>query len=294
MSDTHNSPEFSLIISTLGSAKHLRQGLASILMQTYDSFEVIIVDQNDSGDLLQIIEVFRETGKIRYTKSKVGLSRGRNAGLIIARGRIIGFPDDDCEYPVTLLADVKAEFLSHDNASAICVRCCDHAGHDSAGRLDRKGGLVTKSNVWSRVVSVGIFVQADILKEIGAFDENIGLGSNTPYQSGEETDLMLRLISLDRSAYYNPNLTVFHPRGSHRITTSQIDRAYDYGLGKGRILRRYKYRKREIALHFAKPVLGALMAIIGGNLGLARLRLQRAKGRFDGWRSSLPSALERQ
>lgn len=286
-------PEFSLIISTFGPAERLREVLVSILEQSYGSFEVIVVDQNNTNHVHRITEEFIKIGKFNYIKSQVGLSKGRNAGLALARGRIVGFPDDDCQYPVTLLTDVKARFLNYHNASGICVRCCDYDGQDSAGRSDRKSGLVTKSNVWRRAVSIGTFLKSDVVKKVGTFDENIGLGSGTPYQSGEETDLLLRAIFCGYKIYYDPNINVIHPRNSQRITLDHINRSYAYGLGKGLLLRRYKYRKREVALHCTKPLLGALLAISNGNLGLARLRCARAKGRFDGWRSSMPLVLAR-
>lgn len=294
MTLSENDPEFSLIISTLGAAERLRQGLTSILTQTYGSFEVIIVDQNEDDHVRRMIEPFLVTRKLHYIKSQVGLSKGRNAGLLMARGRIVSFPDDDCQYPATLLADVKAQFLRHPDASGICVRCCDHNGHDSAGRSDRICGFITKSNIWRRAVSIGIFLKIDAVKEAGNFDENLGLGSNTPYQSGEETDMLLRVISRGRKVYYESCLNVFHPRDLQKITSNHIKRAYAYGLAMGLLLRRYNFRKREIALHCARPVLGALLALISGNLGLARLRCARAWGRLDGWKSSLPSAINQE
>lgn len=290
MASAESTPEFSLIISTIGQAERLRQGLESIIRQTYDSFEVIVVDQNTTDHVFKIVSEFAETGRVFYTKSAVGLSKGRNAALAKARGRIVGFPDDDCEYSPTLLADVKARFLAHDDVAGICIRCCDHDGRDSAGRSDRIGGEVTKTNVWSRAISVGIFLKTSIIKDIGGFDENIGLGSNTPYLSGEETDLILSIISRGHRLHYDPSLSVFHPRGSSSITSYHIRRAYAYGLGKGLVLRRYNYRKREILIYCARPVIGAVWAILCGNVSLARFRLARAKGRFEGWICRYPVA----
>lgn len=289
MANLSPSPEFSLIISTLGPADRLRQCLASIMEQSYSSFEVIVVDQNATDHVRKIVAEFRETGKVHHTRSQVGLSKGRNAGLALARGRIVAFPDDDCEYPVTVLADVKAWFLSDDDLSGICIRCCDRDGRDSAGRSARKKGLVTKSNVWGRGVSVGIFLKAEVTKEIGGFNEDLGLGSKTPYQSGEETDLLLRLISRGCKIHYEPSLRVLHPRMSSKITSDDINMTYNYALGAGRVLRRHKYNKFVVAWHCLRPILGAFAAIASGKLNLAQLRYRRAIGRFDGWRSSLPS-----
>ena len=286
-------PEFSLVISTLGPAEGLAECLASIMAQTLESFEVIIVDQNDSDHVGRITEKYIGRGNLRYTRSGVGLSKGRNSGLAMARGRIVGFPDDDCDYPATLLAEVKAKFLTKRNASGVCVRCVDHQGNASAGRSDRRSGFITKSNVWRRAVSIGMFLDTDAVRKAGGFDESIGLGSNTPYLSGEETDLLLTLLSQGHQVYYEPALNVYHPPDPVTIMPNHLSRAYSYGMGKGFVLRKHKYEVQQVIIHFAKPVFGVVLAIVLGNLPLARLRFRRAKGRYDGWRSSVPKYQKR-
>jgi GT2 family glycosyltransferase len=290
MDDPGTRPEFSLIISTIGPAPRLRSALQSLVAQSYESFEVIVVDQNETDHVRRIVAEFSRSGKGHYTRSGVGLSKGRNAGLAMASGRIVGFPDDDCEYPPTLLASLKEHFVRHGSASGACVRCCDHDGQDSAGRSDRTSGWISKTNVWSRAVSVGIFLRTERIREIGGFDERIGLGSNTPYLSGEETDLLLNLLSRGHKLYYDPGLNVYHDRGSSKITWYHIKRSYAYGLGKGLVLRRHAYRKREVAIHCIRPILGAVVAVLTGNLSLALFRAARAKGRFDGWNSQYPAS----
>lgn len=286
-------PLFSLIISTLGPAEDLIQCLSSIMAQTLDSYEVIVVDQNETDHVRAITDAFATSGKVRYTRSGVGLSKGRNAGLVLARGRIVGFPDDDCYYPATLLQDVRERFARHGNVSGICVRCIDHLGHDSAGRSDRRGGLITKRNVWRRAVSVGMFLDIACVRQASGFDESIGLGSNTPYLSGEETDLLLKIVREGHRVIYDPLLHVFHPPNPLVITSKHIKRSYAYGMGKGLLLRRHEYRNHHVALHIMKPVIGALLAAAKGDLALAQLRLRRAKGRYDGWKSYLPEPLNR-
>lgn len=279
-------PEFSLIISTVGPAEGLVDCLASFMAQTYGSFEVIIVDQNRTDHVRAMAETFLGSGKVHYTTSAIGLSKGRNTGLALARGRIVAFPDDDCDYPDTLLADIRAQLRSRADTSGICVRCADHQGNDSAGRSDRRSGMITKSNVWQRAVSVGMFLQADAVREAGGFDETIGLGCSTPYLSGEETDLLLSIIGNGHKVYYDPALNVFHPPSPTEITPKLIARSYAYGMGKGLVLRKHDYKLHQIAIHLLKPVLGAVLAALRGDVPLAKLRLTRAKGRLDGWISS--------
>ncbi len=291
--DRPADPVFSLIISTIGPAEDLARGLSSIMAQTFTDFEVIVVDQNVTDHVRAITAPFLASGKVRYIKSGVGLSKGRNAGLALARGAIVGFPDDDCYYPASLLEQILQRFASHEDASGICVRCIDYRGYDSAGRSDRRGGLITKQNVWSRAVSVGMFLKTDATLQAGGFDERIGLGSNSPYLSGEETDLLLTLVGQGHRIYYDPLLHVFHPPNPPVITPRHIVRSYAYGMGKGLLLRRHEYRHHHVALHVVKPVLGAIVAVLRGNLALAQLRIKRAKGRYDGWRSYLPEVADR-
>ena len=101
----------SLIMPTINVTTELDLFLKSLKAQTYKDFELIVVDQNEGNEVFEIVKDYEEDFKIKYVKSdEKGLSLNRNRGLILMKGEIVGFPDDDCEYSSDTLEKV-VEFL---------------------------------------------------------------------------------------------------------------------------------------------------------------------------------------
>jgi GT2 family glycosyltransferase len=133
-------------------------------------------------------------------------------------------------------------------------------------------------------VSTSIFLRRETFDRIGNFDESLGLGCNTAFQSGEETDVLLRAISSGYKLYFDPALKVLHPHPLSPNDAGSAGRAWSYGLGMGRVLRMHGYSFGLLASHIAWPIMGAFLAMATGKVALAHLRLARAAGRISGWR----------
>ncbi len=93
-------PRVTLIVPTLDRPRFLERALRSLEEQTVQDFEVIVV--NDGGrDPAAVLESFRPRlgggGRltvVHHDRNR-GLSAARNTGLRLARGRYVGFLDDD-------------------------------------------------------------------------------------------------------------------------------------------------------------------------------------------------------
>lgn len=101
----------SIIIPLYNKKDSIGSSVRSVLNQTYDSFEIIIVDDGSSDGSDEIVKSFKDN-RIRYIyKSNGGVSSARNRGILESRGEWILFLDaDDILYPDalnTLLAPVK-------------------------------------------------------------------------------------------------------------------------------------------------------------------------------------------
>ena len=98
------SPTFDLVVGTLGRVDELGRLLDSLEAQTYRSFRVLVVDQNED-DRAEAVLSRRDLDLVRLS-SAPGLARARNVALDRVEADVVGFPDDDCRYPPALLADV--------------------------------------------------------------------------------------------------------------------------------------------------------------------------------------------
>lgn len=101
----------------------LRESIESILNQTYQDFELIIIDDGSSNDIYKIIESYQDR-RIRFYKNEInlGVAKTRNKLLELAEGEYVAFQDsDDISLPNRLAKQV--EFLNSNKE--ISILGCD-------------------------------------------------------------------------------------------------------------------------------------------------------------------------
>jgi glycosyltransferase involved in cell wall biosynthesis len=93
------SPKVSIILPTYNRAYVISRAIKSVLNQTYQDFELIIIDDGSTDNTEELIGGF-STEKIRYVRrgEKRGVCAARNAGLRVAGGTYIAFQDSDDEW----------------------------------------------------------------------------------------------------------------------------------------------------------------------------------------------------
>jgi glycosyltransferase involved in cell wall biosynthesis len=276
---------YSILLATVDREKEVCHFLGSLAHQTWPNFEVILIDQNPDGRLIPVMERYRNSFSIRQVRSNRGHSRALNTGLMHATGDVIAFPDDDCWYDPDLLARVAALLAAHPECSGVTGREIVEPGFASGGRWDRCAGKVTRRNIWRRAISFSIFLQRAAAQRY-QFDESLGVGAQTPWGAGEETDYLLRLLRDGHSLHYDPSIAIWHQGRSGPYTAQTYSKARRYGMGIGRVLRKNEYALPFVAPHIVRPAAGALLALIRGNLDKARYHWSICSGRAGGWLSN--------
>ena len=95
MSET---PYFSIIVPMYNAARYIKICIDSILAQTFQDFEVIIVDDVSTDDSYKICtELYGDNKKVRLLRHEENQGEGptRNTGIKNAHGKYIGFVDND-------------------------------------------------------------------------------------------------------------------------------------------------------------------------------------------------------
>ena len=273
--------KFSLILATVGRTAEIDRLLKSLESQNDVDFELIVVDQNEDNRLDSILEAYHQSMNITHIKSARGLSRARNVGLKYITGDVIAFPDDDSWYPESTLEKVKNILISSDLDGVSC-RCVDTNGNDSAGKFSKDDGIIDKYNVWNRATSATIFLKSSVIERIDPFDESLGVGSGTIYGAGEETDFLLNALKKGAKIYYTPEIKVFHPNPSLVYNDKTIKRAYSYGCGIGKVIKKHNYPFWYKLKVLIRPLGGCVLSLLELRVSKARYHMNAFIGRLRG------------
>ena len=280
-----------LIIATRVRVATLDRFLAALASQTYDDYEVILVDQNDDDRLVAVVARYDKEMRLIHLRTSPGLSHSRNVALAIEGGSVVGFPDDDCWYAPNVLEQVDALFRTQPHIDGLAGRCATPMGVSPGPRWSRRSGQITRRNVWYRGVSSTVFLRRWVIDAVGAFDESLGLGASTEWQSGEETDYLLRALKVSANFHYDPTLVVYH-EASALEGAAAVVRTLRAGRGTGRVLRKHGYQPAHALAVCTRPLAGAALDIAVGRMEEARIHWALSRGRISGWTRSDTSRIE--
>jgi hypothetical protein len=273
----------SLIVATLGERpEDLSALLQSLITQVNFISEIIIVDQNpDRHRIPNLLAQFRDALPILHTRSEPGLSRARNQGLPFAKGKLVAFPDDDCLYSPGLLEWVADWFESNVEYDILAVGVRDPAGVPSGNRWPHGSCEIKPLNAFRTTFSSSLFLFTD-LAQSAQFDVQLGVGSGTPYGSGEETDYILRLLHMNARGRFDRTRHVIHPRRDMLSGCASQSRAQAYGFGMGHVLRINSLRGLWMSF-LAYNCARSGLVLLRGNLEGARLCLKQTQGLWNGF-----------
>ena len=226
--------KLSLVCATYNRTVELVRLLNSLSEQKYKDFELVIVDQNKKGLLNNLIEKYSTKIDIKHVNTENnGLSRARNIGVKYSCGDVLAFPDDDCWYEYNVL-DSVVEYLSTIKSCGLLSVGLYNENTELFRRFYPEKVNINSGNALKIACSSTIFIKKSLFIEVCGFNNRLGLGNI--YGSGEETDLLYKVLSLNIEAYYNPEIKIYHKENKF---TRSFSSTITYGLGMGVVLRRY-------------------------------------------------------
>lgn len=123
----------SIITPMYNAEKTIAQTIESVLKQSYDNWEMIIMDDCSSDKCAEIVRSYQEKdNRIHYYReeSNCGVARTRNDAVLKAEGRYLAFLDSDDIWKADKLKR-QIEFMEQ-NEAAFCYTACsviDEAGN---------------------------------------------------------------------------------------------------------------------------------------------------------------------
>ena len=280
------APRFAAILPTLNRPADLEACLRSIAAADPRPAEVVVADQGADRSLEPLAGAF---GARYLHLDRRGLSRARNAALRTAASPWLWFPDDDCTAAPDLFKRVAAALARTPGAAFVAAHVRSPAGRPIMKGMDgRERALATPADTLATVMSPGLFVSARALAQAGAFDESFGVGAEWP--SGEESDLLFRLLALGETGLYVPDAVVTHPDPYRSLDDAeQVRRARLYGRGWGALFAKHAAGPQGPAFaamqrRFETRALGgAVLSALTLRPSRARRQWQSWLGRREGW-----------
>ena len=245
-----SKPIVSIIIPTFKRNLSLKRAIDSVLNQTFNEFEIIVVDDNNEGSRYRkinekLMEDYKDNEKVIYIKHQQNLNgaAARNTGIKFSKSKYIAFLDDDDEFLEKKL-ELQINLLEKLDNSWGAVYC----GHSkyrnnkldfiylnsSSGNL--KINLLLKENHFA--AGSTLLIRRTILNELNGFDIS--------FSQHQDWELLMRFFEKYKIAYVNQNLV--------KINLSDKSNTENLIITKEKFLKKYEEDIENFPLNLQKEI----------------------------------------
>jgi len=227
---------FSIVMPAYNAEQFIKRSVESVLEQTYQEFELIIVDDGSIDDTKAIVSAFNDERILYIYQKNQGVSVARNTGILASRYRYICFLDSDDEWKVNHLK-VMHSLIEEYSGCGIYL-----TGYDI--RL-RNGAIIRKSEQLLDTIKKSDFMSTDgygLVIRYGYFFntntvccdkkvfEKVGLFA-TGVKNGEDDDMWLRIFAYFSVAVSKQSTTIYD-RAYCGATQQRVDNSDRTFLGR--------------------------------------------------------------
>lgn len=254
---------YGVAIPTNGNSKYLREVLESLAGLPTPPQAVAINDQSCGTDVAGICEEYTE----RFP-TLVRTTRTDPPGAASARNEAIAAIVDDVEW-VCILDDDSVILQLPEIVSGASAIVGEYEGRVAS--TSSEPFALDGRTIWTHAIESATFLRASILRRGVLFDENLGTGGPTPWQSGEGTDLLYRFMQ-EGPIMYDPGYRVKGLDDGQEAFPISKHRRYARGTG-------YVLRRRAPLTQQLRALVGPLVRAVKGQ---RRLNLHVFLGRLEG------------
>lgn len=248
---------FSVVITTYKRSEKLSKAIESILKQSYDNFELIIVDDNGKGTLEQIetekiIKRYLNNKKVKYLiqDENQGANIARNLGISKSLGEYILFLDDDDEFLLNKLEKFN-EVLVRNNKVALIYSGANFIEENKVEykfkTFENNKLEILKENYIGSNSFVG--VKKEIFEKVGYFQEEL--------KSCQDWDMWIRIIENNYLIYgiNEPLVNYYIDINEKNRITNNVKKAiqghkYIYHQIKEKYLDNFSENEKEQVLYY--------------------------------------------
>ncbi len=207
---TDSNVQFSVIIPLYNKEHFVARCINSVLAQTRQNFEIIVVDDGSTDRGPEVVRAMNDS-RIRFVQQENGgASSARNRGAMEASFDLLAFIDADDEYLPRHLEAVEDLVVRYPQAGAYGTACWFLKANGSvryvANRRALNGryeGMVTNFFDGGEILwcCSGV-VRKDVFNQVGGFDLQL--------RNGQDQDLWFRIAAVSSFAYTNDPQVIWH------------------------------------------------------------------------------------
>ncbi len=206
----------------------LREALESVLNQTHQNIEYIVVDDGSTDNSKSIINEFSEKStfiKPIFLKENTGVANARNQGLIKATGTYITFLDADDYWSPNKISKQLEVFRKYPEAGLVSA-AVQHISAQGEYLVDKKN--LKRNNVKQGRISLKDYLSSSTPTSINSMTrkeciEKVGM-FNTDYVIGEDYELWMRIINHYEYYYIDIPLSFYRMHDKNAIKNKLYNR----------------------------------------------------------------------
>lgn len=222
----YNLPYISVVIPLYNKERYIQRTLDSVLAQTFENFEIIIVNDGSTDNGPEIVKQFDDPRIKIINQKNAGVSAARNHGIKEAKAELIAFLDADDEWLPDFLPTIIMLRKKYSYAGAYATgyywgdTICDSAIRRIECYDMNWDGIIPdffKLRLGTLNSSITV-IKKDVFNKIGNFPEGINMG--------EDLDMWIRLAVYYPIAYSNRPMAIRHfddPNGACRNVLPEVN-----------------------------------------------------------------------
>ena len=277
----------SIIIINYNGREYLNECLTSLLNQTYQNFEIILVDNKSSDDSLDFVAQNFPNVRVIQNKANLGFSYGCNVGVRAARGDLICLFNQDAIADKEWLSTLVYVLQSSENLAAVAGKVlywgnrygenkvfCTWSKVDpyTAGAYNFYKGDEPMANV-DYLTGAAMLVKREVIDKVGLLDE-------VYFLYFDETEWCARMIRASYDLVYVPQAIVWHVV-SGSISDSDLK---SYYINRSRL--RFALKNFDLSylpIFFAFFIIESIYALIAGSKQKEFLQVAKTRARAVIW-----------
>jgi glycosyltransferase involved in cell wall biosynthesis len=208
-------PLVSIIMATYNRAHTIGRAVDTVLNQTYENFELIIIDDGSTDNTLEILKKYNDPRiRIFINETNQGVTAAKNRGFKQIKGEWFGTFDSDDElmpYAIETLMNIP---LNMDNKiTSVIGNCADAITGKLRGKGLTKDAYIHGNEVMSYVEGDFFGLIKTSLLQNDLLNENI---------RGLESVLWYKINARANKYYTHKVLNIMHTEGKDRVSTSKF------------------------------------------------------------------------